>query len=77
MNPTRTIYALVILGLMFGLAFYGFNSTEGTGNVSEKYSQVKIFASGESDFLSIERAGLDLDQVERIDNYVIAWLSAN
>lgn len=43
----------------------------------EKYSQVKIFAASESDFHAIENAGLHLDHVESIDNYVVAWLSAS
>ncbi len=76
MNSPRTIFTLVILILMIGLAFYGFSSIEQSGNVSEKYSQVKIFASSESDFAAIEQAGLNLDHVESIDDYVIAWLSA-
>lgn len=77
MNTKRTIFIVLVLISVIGLSLYGYKFQESEENTQDKYSQVKIFASSEADFINIERAGLDLDHVESIDNYVIAWLSAS
>jgi hypothetical protein len=38
---------------------------------------VKIYASTEQDFNRMEQAGLHLDHAERIDDYLITWLSSS
>ncbi|MEO8512168.1 MAG: M14 family zinc carboxypeptidase [Ignavibacteria bacterium] len=76
MNARRTILFSLALALIIGLFVYGYRFQEDGLSGAEKYSQVKIFATGESDFKRLEQAGLDLDHVEAAKNYVIAWLSA-
>ena len=77
MNSRRTILILAVLIITGGIFFYGFNSGNNSSYPQEKHSQVKIFASDKSDFDRIENAGLHLDHVESMDNYVIAWLSSS
>ncbi len=76
MKLNRTISLLVVIFMLGIISFYGYKFSAYNSEVQEKYSQVKIFASSESDFRSIQNAGLELDHVESIDNYVIAWLSS-
>ncbi len=87
MKLNRTILLVLAAFVIGGVSLVGYKFAENGKNLSEsnlqgsnsqeKYSQVKIFASNESDFHAIENAGLDLDHVESIDNYVVAWLSAS
>lgn len=82
MKLNRTVFLVLAAFIIGGISLVGYKFAEnGTGSqqteLQEKYSQVKIFATSESDFHAIEHAGLDLDHVESIDNYVVAWLSVS
>ncbi len=75
-NSILTLTVICALGLLTYISINAFDFTSNSIiDIQPKHSQVKIFASSKTDFDKIEQAGLHLDHVESIDNYVIAWLS--
>jgi carboxypeptidase T len=78
MNTGRTIFLSLILASIIAVSVgYNFYETGTSTDLSsqEKYSQVKIFVSGQADFDKMQSAGLEIDHAESVDNYLIAWLS--
>ncbi len=78
-NFNNSVWSFAAICVLGAITFFIINAFDFTSNsiidIQPKYSQVKIYAVNENDFHKIEEAGLFLDHVEAIDNYVIAWLS--
>src|SRR5690349_10965271 len=76
MSTRTTITLSIILGLIILVSANGYKFYE-TGSTEQqpKYSQVKIFASSQSDFDRIQQAGLEIDHAESVEDGLITWLS--
>ena len=76
----KTFYALFTLTIIGIISYFSFNAFNfNTSSIIErqpKYSQVRIFATNESDFRKIEDAGLHIDHaITKPGLYQDAWLS--